>query len=115
MPGGHGREAIRKDPRKQQILNWICTGQHRIQNDYVKPPLGSEQSVQFNHDDNDCDTDSTEQETSSTISSASLPDRLVGADDDLPAINRVFRDGRATYGGRALSRMCQRAEPQANR
>ncbi|KAH6628120.1 hypothetical protein F5144DRAFT_297029 [Chaetomium tenue] len=101
VPGGDDRQA-REDPRKQQILNWICTGQHRIQDDYVKPPPGSEQSVQFNQDDNDCDADSTDQETSSTISSAPLLDRLVGADDDLliptpAAIDRVFRDGRATW------------------
>ena len=100
VSGGDDHQAITIDPRKQQILDWICTGQHGIQVDYVKLPPGSEQSAQFN--DDDYEADSTHQETSSTVSSTPPPDRLVGADDDLliptpAAIDRVFRNGRATW------------------
>ena len=101
--------------RHQRLLEWICTGRHVFGADYVKPAAGSSSSVPIN-DDGDKLPDasppsptrsSSSASSASSASSSSSPvsDRLIGVDDgdDNPliptsaAIERVFRDGRATW------------------
>lgn len=83
------------DPRKEQILPWIRTGEHVIQTKYTKPAaaLASEgEALPY---------DSSSASALSSTTSSPVPDRLVGVDDD-PIIPRaddiasVFNQGQAT-------------------
>ena len=87
------------DPRRERILGWICTGEHVFEADYVTPTDASNSKNSQIFDD--CAAESA-QDASSATTTSPLPDRLIGADDDLliptaAVIDRVFRDGRATW------------------
>lgn len=100
--------------RHQRVLGWICTGNHVFKADYVRPAAGSG-SVPIDHgDDNnrtaqpppDASPASPTRSSNSTSSSSSpVSDRLTGMDSGdvdplIPpsaAIDRVFRNGRATW------------------
>ncbi|KAL2176555.1 uncharacterized protein P884DRAFT_260573 [Thermothelomyces heterothallicus CBS 202.75] len=84
------------DARRQQILEWICTGKHVIQTDYDKPASDrtADDATRSAHD--------AAPSEMSTSSSSDIPDKLIGADHDLliPSsadIDRVFHNGRATW------------------
>ncbi|KAK3903204.1 hypothetical protein C8A05DRAFT_14821 [Staphylotrichum tortipilum] len=82
------------DPRREQILHWICTEEHIIKTDYVKPCVEGTALI---------DDPVVDDAPSSTASSSTAPpDTLTGAADDplIPTtaeIERVFHDGRATW------------------
>jgi len=108
----------------QRVLGWICTGRHVFEADYVKPAAGSSNSVPIDDNNNNNNnnhhhhaaqpvpdasppspTRSSSSTSSASSSSSPISDRLIGVDDgdDDPliptsaAIDRVFRDGRATW------------------
>ena len=94
------------DPRRRRILGWICTGKHVFEADYVKPTRAASSHSPSPRILDGCAAGSAgdveDASSATTTSSSPLPDRLVGADDDLliptaAAIHRVFRDGRATW------------------
>ncbi len=88
------------DPRRRQILHWICTGEHVILADYTKPKEEGTALLTAADDAIEPDRDGSAPATSST--SSPLPDTLVGADNDLlilssADIERVYYEGRATW------------------
>ncbi|GAB1312317.1 hypothetical protein MFIFM68171_02527 [Madurella fahalii] len=90
--------------RHQRVLEWICTGRHVVEADYVKPAAGSSNSVLIDEDDDDNNNKNKDKNNnraaqsvpdasppsptrlSSSASSASsssspISDRLIGVDD----------------------------------
>ncbi|KAF2962891.1 hypothetical protein GQX73_g10683 [Xylaria multiplex] len=86
------------DPQRSQIYHWIRTGRHVIRTDYKKPS-----SVRSGIVASDAAESSNDNDASATsTTSSSLPNELLGADDDvlIPKtvdINRIFHQGRETW------------------
>ncbi|KAK0734485.1 hypothetical protein B0T26DRAFT_670776 [Lasiosphaeria miniovina] len=109
----------------ERVLGWIFTGRHVVEADYVKPLDGSSNSVLFDDNGKNININNNSNRAAQPVPDASPPSSTSSRsrsrsrssssdgngngngdgdsddDDDLPippsaAINRVFRDGRAT-------------------